>query len=132
MFKRLILGVLLVCAVSATADARNLFSSFSQPARYSLGPKPAASCGWTMRAMFGGRYGAAFNRAYQWATLPRTTLRPGAVVVSSRKGRGCGGPCGHVVRIVRVIDACNAVVQDNAGTYQRNTCRNRVAIVWAG
>lgn len=94
-----------------------------------LGPKPRASCGWYMRKLHGGRYGREFNRAYAWARLPRTTLSPGAVVVSSRKGRGCGGPCGHVVKVVRVIDACRAIVNDNRGTYERNTCRNRVAVV---
>jgi hypothetical protein len=94
-----------------------------------LGPKPRASCGWHMRKVFGGRYGPEFNRAYAWARLPRTSLSPGAVVVSSRRGRGCGGPCGHVVKVVRVIDACRAIVTDNRGTYERNTCRNRVAVV---
>lgn len=94
-----------------------------------LGPKPLASCGWHMRKLHGGRYGPEFNRARQWATLPRSSLRPGAVVVSSRKGRGCGGACGHVVKVVRVIDACRAIVTDNRGTYERDTCRNRVAIV---
>lgn len=94
-----------------------------------LGPKPRASCGWYMRGVFGGRYGPAYNRAYAWAKLPKVAPRPGAVVVSSRKGRGCGGPCGHVVKIVRVIDACKAIVRDNRGTYERNICRNQVAVV---
>lgn len=99
-------------------------------ARYTgLGPKPRASCGWYMRGVFGGKYGPDFNRAYAWARLPRVAPRPGAVVVSSRKGRGCGGPCGHVVKIVNVIDACRAIVRDNKGTYERNICRNRVAVV---
>lgn len=107
--------------------------SYSMPRQHSggLGPKPRASCGWYMRAQFGGRYGPEFNRARAWAGLPRTTLSPGAVVVSSRKGTGCGGPCGHVVRVVSVIDHCRAVVQDNRGTYERNTCKNRVAVVRA-
>ncbi len=102
-----------------------------RPSHYSggLGPKPRASCGWYMRAQFGGRYGPEFNRARAWASLPRASLTPGAVVVSARKGRGCGGACGHVVKVVSVIDQCRAVVQDNSGTYTRDTCRARVAVV---
>lgn len=115
---------------SAQAGCNAIFPSLAcAKAGLALGPKPHASCGWYMRQQFGGRYGAEFNRARAWARLPRTSLQPGAVVVSSRKGRGCGGPCGHVVKVVRVIDQCRAIVHDNRGTYERNTCRNRVAVV---
>lgn len=129
-------AVVAFCAAvltSGTAEAQQTFSFSNvfkpQAQRLALGPRPAASCGWYMRKVFGGRYGPSFNRARQWATLPRTALAPGAVVVSSRKGRGCGGPCGHVVRVVSVIDRCNAVVNDNRGTYRRNVCRNHIATV---
>lgn len=133
--------LLLSLIFSAPANAQSFSDNYPQAEHWfgnvvapqdgtgGLGPKPRASCGWYMRKIFGGKYGRDFNRAYAWARLPRTTLSPGAVVVSSRKGKGCGGPCGHVVKVVRVIDACRAIVHDNRGTYERNTCRNRVAIV---
>lgn len=106
---------------------RNVVAPAGQPGK--LGPKPRASCGWYMRKVFGGRYGPAFNLARSWASLPKTSLRPGAVVVSKRKGRCGNGWCGHVVKVVRVISACRAIVHDNRGTYERDICRNRVAVV---
>lgn len=121
----------LLCVLTVPAGASWIGNPtlFGPAVSKPLGPKPRASCGWHMRKLHGGRYGPAYNRARQWASLPRTTLSPGAVVVSSRKGRGCGGPCGHVVKVVSVLDACRAIVTDNRGTYERNTCRNRVAVV---
>lgn len=102
---------------------------FPQHSGHALGPKPRASCGWYMRGQFGGRYGKEFNRAMAWAELPRVAPRPGAVVVQTRKGKGCGGQCGHVSKIKQVLSACRAVVQDNRGTYERDICKNRVAVV---
>lgn len=105
----------------------NVVAPAGQPGK--LGPKPRASCGWYMRGQFGGRYGKEFNRAMAWARLPRVSPRPGAVVVQTRKGKGCGGQCGHVSKIKQVISACRAIVQDNRGTYERDICKNRVAVV---
>jgi hypothetical protein len=117
------------CHMTAAIETPAFSTGFTASYSGGLGPKPAASCGWYMRAQFGGKYGPEFNRAYAWASLPRTTLQPGALVVSARKGKGCGGPCGHVVKVVEVIDKCRAIVNDNKGTYERNTCRARVAVV---
>lgn len=137
---RLAAAAMLLFALCFSAQAQSFSDNYPQAEHWfgnvvapvragGLGPKPRASCGWYMRKIHGGRYGRDFNRAYAWARLPRTMLSPGAVVVSSRKGKGCGGPCGHVVKVVRVIDQCRAIVHDNRGTYERNTCKNRVAVV---
>jgi hypothetical protein len=118
---------LFVAVDSASAQqAFNFGNTFT--ARSALGPKPRASCGWYMRSVFGGRYGREFNLAQTWyRRLPKTTARPGAVVVWTR-----GGNKGHVARIVRVTGQCRAVVNDNAGTYERDICRRVLGYVSAG
>jgi len=88
------------------------------------------TCGLYLRQQFG--LPAAFNLARNWLSLPRASLQHGAVVVSSRKGRALGGgPGGHVVKVVEVIDSCTAIVNDNRGTYKRNICKNQLGIVSA-
>lgn len=68
--------------------------------------------------------------ALSWAAFPHTFATPGVVVVQRRKGRALGGgPGGHVSRIVSLLAPCRAVVNDNAGTYERDICKNLVAYV---
>ena len=125
-------AVVLFVATNTGAEAQQVFSFANvfkpQAQRSALGPKPRASCGWYMRSVFGGRYGPEFNLAQNWyRKLPKTSARPGAVVVWTR-----GGNKGHVARIVRVTGACRAVVNDNAGTYERDICRRVLGYVSAG
>lgn len=91
-------------------------------------PRQGFKCGYVQRIHFG--LPAKFNLALNWATLPHTSARPGAVVVQRRKGRALGGgPGGHVSRIVNVTGQCRAIVTDNRGTYERDICKNLVAYV---
>lgn len=106
----LVLAVVVFGLLGATAEAAY------------LGPKPRASCGWYMRGVFGGKYGPEFNLAQTWFNrLPRTTAAPGRLVIWTR-----GGIYGHVARIVQMIAPCQAIVNDNRGTYRRNICGPRV------
>jgi hypothetical protein len=91
----------------------------------------AYTCGHYLRAKYG--LPASFGLARNWATLPRTSAHPGAVVVQSRRGRALGGgPGGHVSRIVSMQGRCRAIVNDNAGTYSRDICKNLIAYVSPG
>ena len=87
-------------------------------------------CGRTQRAYF-HIADRSLNLALEWARKFRhVAAQPGAVVVQRRHGRALGGgPGGHVSRIVRNTGHCRAVVSDNAGTYERDICRNLVAYV---
>ena len=92
-----------------------------------LGPRPRAWCGWWMRKHT-GRLDRDLNRARAWLRFPRTSPRPGAIVVWARGKRG-----GHVGQIVEVIDRCTAlVISGNDGgavrTRERNIC-NALGIV---
>lgn len=108
---RLLIVAAIVCGLSTPASA-------------------AYDCGRYMRSLF-GIPDRAYNMALNWARFPRTTLHPGAVVVSRRSGKASDGklPGGHVARIERVIDSCTAIVRDNRGTYKRNVCSRLVAYV---
>jgi hypothetical protein len=90
----------------------------------------AYDCGRHMRAVF-GIADSAYNMALKWADFTRTTAQPGAVVVQTRKGKASDGksPGGHVSKIVRVLDTCHAIVNDDRGTRKRDICRNLVAYV---
>jgi len=132
MLKVFLASAVALSLASSAASAQQLFSFGNvfkaRTTTYALGPKPRASCGWYMRKVFGGRYGPEFNLAQNWyRKLPKTTARPGAVVVWTR-----GGNRGHVARIVRVTGPCRAVVNDNAGTYERDICRRVLGYVNAG
>lgn len=86
-------------------------------------------CG-RVQARYFGKPVNQWALALKWATLPHTYPRPDAVVVQRRNGRALGGgPGGHVSRIVSVIDECHAVVADEKGTYPRDICKGRVAVV---
>lgn len=86
-------------------------------------------CGRVQAAYF-GLPTSKFALALNWATLPRTTPHPGAVVVQRRAGKAIGGSAGgHVSRIESVIDHCRAIVTDEKGTYERNICKALVAVV---
>lgn len=90
------------------------------------------TCGKTMCRMFGIAKCGSLALALEWAkTFPRVAQpAPSVVVVQRRKGRALGGgPGGHVSRIVSVTGPCRAIVQDNRGRYERDICRNRVALV---
>ena len=69
--------------------------------------------------------------ARDWARNCRhTTLHAGAVVVSSRRGHDSAGHRGgHVALVVSVIDNCHARVHDEKGIYERDVCRNQIAVV---
>jgi hypothetical protein len=90
-------------------------------------PPRNAQCGWYLRRHM-GHGDASLNLAQNWARrFPRTSARPGAVVVWTR-----GGNRGHVAKIVSVQGGCRAVVHDNRGTYARDICRGVIAYVAAG
>lgn len=85
-------------------------------------------CGATQRAYFG----VGSNLARQWARdFPHTsTPAVDVVVVQARAGRALGGsPGGHVSRIVQPISDCRAIVADEKGQYERDICKNRIALV---
>ena len=86
-------------------------------------------CGRTAKRLTGSTCGSAL--ALEWArNCPHTYAHAGAVVVSRRHGRALGGgPGGHVALIISVIDSCHATVRDEKGTYERDICKNQVAIV---
>lgn len=85
-------------------------------------------CGKYMSALLGIPYTPVakdFARKY-----PHTYARVGAVVVQHRKGRDASGrPGGHVSRIVTLLGPCRAIVNDNAGTYERDICKGLIAYV---
>lgn len=87
-------------------------------------------CGATQARHYGLR-DPRFRLALNWARLlPHVSPAPDVVVVQRRKGHALGGgPGGHVSRIVRLINACRAIVTDEKGTYERNICANLVAYV---
>jgi len=87
-------------------------------------PPRNARCGWYMGKITGHRDRSLWL-AQNWARkFPRTSARPGAVVVWTR-----GGNKGHVAKIVSMQGRCRAVVHDNIGTYSRDICRRVIAYV---
>lgn len=87
-------------------------------------------CGRHQRAYFHIK-DTSLNLALEWARkFQHTDAHEGAVVVQRRSGHDSAGhPGGHVSRIVRVTGPCHAVVNDEAGTYERDICRRLVAYV---
>lgn len=64
-------------------------------------------------------------RAVEWTrAFPHTTAHPGAVMYQHG-----GGPSGHVSRIVSVTGPCTAIVADEKGQYERNTCKRGAVFV---
>ncbi|MGD9921439.1 MAG: hypothetical protein AB7V13_08335 [Pseudorhodoplanes sp.] len=119
----LLLCAALLAALPAIIGDRPWGEAFSA----SLGPRPAAWCGWEMRRIT-GRLDPALNRALAWLRFPRAAPAPGRIVVWNW-GRGRG----HVGRIVRVTGRCTALVYSGndggrARTREHNIC-NAVAIV---
>ena len=108
--------VLTLCAISTTADAR--------PRSRGL------ICGAVQMAHF-GITNSKYRLAKAWTDFRRVSAQVGAVVVSYRSGKdSAGNPGGHVARIVALTnDPCKAVVADPRGQYQRNICKNQIAIV---
>jgi len=112
--KKFVLVALVLSAMCTSVDAR--------PRGY--------TCGLFMRQLTGGQHGPKFNLALHWATLSRGHAAPGMVLVQRRAGRALGGgPGGHVAMIREILGPCKARVQDNRGTYVRNTCKGFVAYV---
>jgi hypothetical protein len=108
------LTLLLVVVAATAAEAR---------------PRLGLICGFHLRQVY-GIADTAFNRAREWLRFPRAPVAPGMVVVSARKGRdSAGNPGGHVVKILHPISECVAVINDSAGTYKRDICRGRLAVV---
>jgi hypothetical protein len=94
------------------------------PGRSHSMPPRNARCGWYMGRLT-GHSDRSLWLAQNWAKrFPRTSARPGAVVVYSR-----GGNKGHVSKIVSMRGKCRAVVHDNAGTYERDICHRVIAYV---
>lgn len=88
-------------------------------------------CGAVQMAHFGvgSRLALDWPKMFQHTSTPA----PEVVVVQRRSGRdSAGNPGGHVSRIVRVISACRAIVADPRGQYERDICRNLVAMVIPG
>ena len=86
-------------------------------------------CGATQMAHY-GITDTKYRLARNWADMPHVSAQPGAVVVQTRRGRALGGgPGGHVSRIVQPISECRAIVADEKGQYERDICKNRVALV---
>ena len=120
-----------VCVVSDTNPCSALsgpwpvYQAASHKARVSHGIPPRnARCGWYMGKITGHRDRSLWL-AQHWARrFPRTSARPGAVVVWTR-----GGSKGHVAKIVSMRSRCRAVVHDNIGTYERDICRRVIAYV---
>jgi hypothetical protein len=57
-------------------------------------------------------------QAVEWVrAFARTTAHAGVIMYQHG-----GGPTGHVSRIVEVVGKCRAVVADDKGRYERNTC----------
>lgn len=130
----LIAIVTLITLTAAPASAQMFFGqgpwnqlaqqSVSKPARGA--PPRNAQCGWYMGKVTGHTRRSLWL-AQNWAReFPRTSPRPGAVVVWNR-----GGSRGHVAQIVEMSsqNRCRATVHDNRGTYQRDICRGVMAYV---
>lgn len=95
----------------------------SAPASQGVPPRNA-QCGWYLGRLT-GHTDRSLWVAQNWARkFPRIQARPGAVVVWTR-----GGGKGHVAKIQEMRGSCRAVVQDNAGTYERDICRSVIAYV---
>lgn len=113
------MNITLIAALAATTL---VVTSIPSEARF--------DCGRTVKHLTHSSCGSNLARA--WAVAcPHTYLHAGAVVVTSRSGMDSSGRHhgGHVVLVIRTIDACNAVVRDEKGTYERDVCRNQIAIV---
>lgn len=127
------LAVLFLCAASpamAQMDAMfqgpwNVYEHRPVAVRAShVMPPRNARCGWYMGRLTGHRDRSLWL-AQNWARrFPRTSARPGVVVVWTR-----GGNKGHVAKIVSMQGRCRAVVHDNIGTYSRDICRRVIAYV---
>ena len=86
-------------------------------------------CGLTQMKYFGIK-DQKYRLARNWLRFPKTNLHPGAVVVQWRNGRDSAGRQGaHVSRVVSVNGQCRATVSDEKGTYERDVCRRRIAVV---
>lgn len=113
--------VLTLCAITTTADARTH--------RHGMG----LICGAVQMAHY-GITDSKYRLAKAWTDFQHVSAQVGAVVVSWRNGRdSAGNQGGHVARIVSLTnDPCQAVVADPRGQYQRNICKNQIAIVMPG
>jgi hypothetical protein len=116
-------SLLLACAIACASSPAFAFS-WSVYSHASARPPKNAQCGWYMGKVTGHRDRSLWL-AQNWARkFPRTSARPGAVVVWTR-----GGNKGHVAKIVSMQGPCRAVVHDNRGTYSRDICRRVIAYV---
>ena len=108
-------------------------SAFVAALTLSTGAEAASfNCGRWLCSHFGIAKCGSLALALQWAKkFPHTMAQPNAVVVQRRKGRALGGgPGGHVSKIVSLTsNPCRAIVVDNRGRYERDICKNRVALV---
>ena len=110
--------------ISATALALVLSVTTSDAASF--------NCGKYQCRIHGIKNCGSLALALEWAKKFTRVNQPapGIVVVQTRKGRALGGGRGgHVSKIVSVTSPCRAIVQDNRGRYERDICKNRVALV---
>jgi hypothetical protein len=133
------LSAFIAAAIVSTASPAQaqLFPGFQGPwnvhaqghkaRRYSAPVPPrGARCGYYLRHKL-GHSDPTLNLAQAWLRkFPRTSASAGAVVVWTR-----GGNRGHVAKLVRLTGPCRGIVHDNAGTYERNICRNVLGYVRA-
>lgn len=131
MLRAILLACALACAGSPAMAQMGPWNVFAQPSQFAKNAKKSsgipprnARCGWYMGKLTGHRDRSLWL-AQNWARrFPKTSARPGAVVVWTR-----GGNSGHVAKIVSMQGRCRAVVHDNAGTYSRDICRRVIAYV---
>ena len=107
---------------AALAAAILIVTSLSASARY--------DCGRTVLALTHSSCGSNLARA--WASnCPHTYAHRGAVVVFTRRGMDSSGHHrgGHVALLESDPVDCIAKVHDEKGVYERDICRNQIAVV---
>lgn len=107
---------------AATAATILVVTSLTAQARF--------DCGRTVKALTHSSCGSNLARAWA-ADCPHTYARRGAVVVFTRHGMDSSGRHrgGHVALIVSDPVGCMAKVRDERGTYERDICKNQIAVV---
>jgi hypothetical protein len=118
--RKALIALLMLPVLAGIADARSFICGMVARHHFKLPPIVVVN---------GKR--CNLNLAREWASCyPHVGMQEGAVLVQSRKGRALGGgPGGHVSVIKIVLGPCSAIVHDEKGTYERDTCSRRIAVV---
>lgn len=116
--KRALIAIVLASTLTTFAEARGRCDGIHR-----------CTCGSTQARHFGlPRFVNGHNLwlAVEWVrAFPHlATAQPGAVMYQHG-----GGPTGHVSRIESVLGPCRAMVTDERGTYERNTCSRGATFV---